>query len=81
MMEDREQTDRLYAANLLNRIAGSSFDHRDVAVLARIIPLIEGDVAGWLKEQLRGVVSRGVIVAAVRGGQARPAAEAKEPGQ
>lgn len=70
-----EQENRLYAANLLNRIAGSSFDHRDVAVLARLIPIIEDDFADWLEARLRGVVSRAQIVTAVRQGQARPAAK------
>lgn len=73
MTEDRDQLARIYAANLLNRAGGdATFDYRDVAVLARLLPLIEADLADWLESQLRGVVSRGQIVAAVRGGQARP---------
>lgn len=48
-MTPDDQSARLYAANLLNRAAGQSFDHRDVAVLARILPLIEADAADFLK--------------------------------
>ena len=48
MTEDREQADRLYAADLLNRVAGAHFDHRDVAVLAQIIPLIREDARAAL---------------------------------
>lgn len=75
MTEDRDQLARIYAASLLNRSAGEAFDYRDVAVL----PLIEADLADWLESQLRGVVSRGQIVAAVRGGQARPALPQPHP--
>ena len=76
-----EQENRLYAANLLNRVAGDHFDHNDVGVVARLLPQIEGDVADWLSGQLRGTVSRELIVRAVRNGQARPAAEAKGSAQ
>lgn len=87
MTEDREQGDRLYAANLLNRLAGSSFDHRDVAVLARIIPLIEGDVRDFLGRYAAEVegfhsVAPGVIRMArdmIEEGGHRPAADTKEP--
>lgn len=79
MTEDRDQLARIYAASLLNRSAYEAFDYRDVAVLARVLPLIEADLADWLESQLRGVVSRGQIVAAVRGGQARPALPQPHP--
>jgi len=97
MAEDREhareQADRLYAAHLLNRLEGSSFDHRDVAVLARIIPLIEGDVRDLLGRYAAEVadfhsVAHGFIRTAsdlIEEGAHRPdvfrAAEAKEPAQ
>lgn len=72
MREDRDQAARRYAANLLNRLDDQAFDHRDVAVLARIIPLLEADLADWLHGELRGVVSRFLVVSAVREGRARP---------
>lgn len=87
MTEDREQGDRLYAAHLLNRLEGSPFDHRDVAVLARIIPLIEGDVRDFLGRYAAEVegfhsVAPGFVRMAsdlIEEGAHRPAAEAKEP--
>lgn len=66
-----EQENRLYAVNLMNR-AGVAFDVHDIAVVAAIIGLVEGDVADWLSSQLRGTVSREQIVAAVRAGSNRP---------
>ncbi|HEY8604692.1 hypothetical protein [Tsuneonella suprasediminis] len=69
---------RRYAVNLLNRLSDQPFEQRDVAVLAQIVPLIEHDTAAWLNNELRGTVSRCLIVSAVRNGQARPASDAKE---
>lgn len=66
-----EQENRLYAVNLMNR-ADVAFDVRDIAVVGKLIELIEGDVADWLGAQLRGTVSREQIVAAVRAGTHRP---------
>lgn len=77
MTVECEQADRQYSANLLNRLEGRLFDHRDVALVAFVIPLIEADVADWLNNNLRGTVSREKIVASVRAGEARPTAEAK----
>jgi hypothetical protein len=81
MTVECEQVDRQYAAELLNRIEGRLFDHRDVVLVAFVIPLIEADVAEWLNSNLRGTVSREKIVAAVRAGEARPDAEAKGSAQ
>lgn len=39
-----DQLNRLYAANLLNR-AELAFDARDVALLGRVIELLEADIA------------------------------------
>ncbi len=39
---------RLYAAHLLNRVTPDHFDYEDVAVIARLIPLIEADIAAML---------------------------------
>lgn len=69
-----EQRDRIYAADLLNR-AGIAFDARDLAVVAKLIPLLEDDVARWLARSLRIAVSRELTVAAVREGQHRPSYE------
>jgi hypothetical protein len=66
-----EQENRLYAVNLMNR-ADVAFDVRDIAVVGKLIELIEGDVADWLSTRLRGTVSREQIVAAVRAGTHRP---------
>ncbi|MFA5989718.1 MAG: hypothetical protein WC803_08945 [Sphingomonas sp.] len=66
-----EQENRLYAVNLMNR-ADVAFDVRDIAVVGKLIELIEGDVADWLSARLRGTVSREQIVAAVRAGTHRP---------
>lgn len=66
-----EQENRLYALNLLNR-ADVAFDVRDIAVVGKIIAVLEADVADWLSSQLRGTVSREQIVAAVRAGSHRP---------
>ncbi len=66
-----EQENRLYAVNLMNR-ADVAFDVRDIAVVGKIIPVLEADVADWLSSQLRGTVSREQIVAAVRAGSHRP---------
>lgn len=65
-----EQENRLYAVNLMNR-ADVAFDVRDIAVVGKLIELIEGDAADWLGAQLRGTVSREQIVAAVRAGTHR----------
>lgn len=81
MTVECQQADRRYAAELLNRIEGRLFDHRDVVLVAFIIPLIEADVADWLNSNLRGTVSREKIVAAIRAGESRPAAEAKGSAQ
>jgi hypothetical protein len=81
MTVECEQADRHYAAELLNRIEGRLFDHRDVVLVAFIIPLIEADVADWLNSNLRGTVSREKIVAAIRAGEGRPDAEAKGSAQ
>lgn len=61
-----DQANRLYAIDLLNRVAPGHFDYEDVAMIARLIPLIEADLATWLEDQLRGTVSRTLIVAAIR---------------
>lgn len=66
-----EQENRLYAVNLMNR-ADVAFDVRDIAVVGKIIAVLEADVADWLSSQLRGTVSREQIVAAVRAGSHRP---------
>lgn len=66
-----EQENRLYAVNLMNR-ADVAFDVRDIAVVGKLIELIEGDVADWLSTRLRGTASREQIVAAVRAGTHRP---------
>lgn len=42
-VDQAEQSARVYAADLLKRVAGTAFDYHDVAVLARIIPEIEAD--------------------------------------
>lgn len=89
MTVECEQGDRLYAAHLLNRLEGSPFDHRDVAVLARIIPLIESDVRDLLGRWAAEVdgfhsVAPGVVRMAsdlIEKGAHRPAAEAKEQAQ
>ena len=39
-----EQLNRIYAVNLLNR-AELAFEARDVALLARVIEVLEGDIA------------------------------------
>lgn len=59
---------RLYAIDLLNRVTPDHFDYEDVAIIARLIPLIEGDLADWLEGQLRGTVSRTLIGHRVRYG-------------
>jgi hypothetical protein len=66
-----EQDNRQYAASLLNR-ADQPFDVRDLAMVAKVVELVEGDVADWLSSNLRGTVSREQIVAAVRAGSNRP---------
>lgn len=66
-----EAENRQHAAKLLNR-AEVEFDARDTAVVGRVIALIEADVADWLDRELRGTVSRGMIVKTVREGGARP---------
>ena len=66
-----DQDNRLYAVNLLNR-AEVAFDARDVGVLAKLIPLAEGDIADFL-DSTRGVI--GDLLAApagVRKGGHRP---------
>ena len=66
-----EQEDKVYAANLMQR-ANVAFDVHDIAVVGKIIAVLEADVADWLSSNLRGTVSREQIVAAVRHGEARP---------
>lgn len=73
MADDREQLDRLYAANLLTRALGEAFDHRDVAVLARVLPVIEGQIADWLDDSLKSDACLTSPIDAIRNGQARPA--------
>tara|TARA_R110000782_G_scaffold167129_9_gene259333 strand:- start:74220 stop:74459 length:240 start_codon:yes stop_codon:yes gene_type:complete len=65
-----EETNRLYAAQLLNRALDEAtpFDARDVAIVARIITLIEHDAALWLADQLRGTVSRTIITSGLQNG-------------
>lgn len=43
-----DQANRIYALDLLNR-AGTAYDVRDIAVVASIIPLIEGDVVAAIE--------------------------------
>lgn len=89
MTESHGHPARVYAAHLLNRLEGNSFDYRDVAVLARIIPLIEGDVRDLLGryavevEGFHSVAPGFVRMASdlIGKGAHRPAAEAKEPAQ
>lgn len=89
MTESHGHPDRLYAAHLLNRLEGTPFDHRDVAVLARVIPLIEGDIRDLLGRYAAEVdgshsVAAGFVRMAsdlIEEGAHRPAAEAKEPAQ
>lgn len=66
-----DQENRLYAVNLMNR-ADVAFDVRDIAVVGKLVEIVEADVADWLSSQLRGTVSREQIVAAVRAGAHRP---------
>lgn len=73
MADDREQANRLYAASLLTRALGEAFDHRDVAVLACVLPVIEGQIADWLEDLRRHGPSGGNPIDAIRNGQARPA--------
>lgn len=72
MADDREQLDRLYAASLLNRAAPAQFEPRDVALLARVLPLIEANLADWLGQQAPDVITDEGPIIAIRGGQARP---------
>lgn len=69
-----EQENRIYALNLMNRLfeGSAAYNSRDIAVLARIIPLLEDDMADWLGAQLKGVVSRERIATCVREGDWRP---------
>lgn len=66
-----EQENRRYAAHLLHR-TGEAFDARDIALLAKVLGTLEGDVALWLDGQLRKAVSRTLITRDVREGRYRP---------
>lgn len=67
-----EQENRLYAVDLLNRSL-VTFDACDIAILAKVLGTIEGDIAAWLDGQLRTAVSRTLITRDVRDGKYRPA--------
>lgn len=66
-----EQENRQYAVDLLNR-SDVLFDVNDIAVLAKALATLEGDIATWLDGQLRTAVSRTLITRAVRDGKYRP---------
>lgn len=69
-----EQENRLYAVNLMNR-ADVAFDVRDIAVVGKIIAVLEDDMADWLEAQLLGShpwEMKDQIVTAVHSGSWRP---------
>lgn len=65
-----EQENRIYALGLLNQAFPDTgaFDARDIAVLAKVIPLIEANIADWAKAQPPGIDR----IASIRNGAARP---------
>lgn len=65
-----EQENRIYALWLLNQALPDpgSFDARDIAVLAKVIPLIETNIADWAQAQQPGIDR----IASIRAGCARP---------
>lgn len=65
-----EQT-RRFAVGLLNRLPDQDFGPAEIALVARILPLIDADLADWLNSELRGTVSRVLITAAARSGKWR----------
>lgn len=71
-----ERRAKIYALHLLNRLPGD-FEVRHIDAVAKVLPLIEADVADWLAAELRGTVSRELVVAGVRAGKHRPPFELK----
>lgn len=66
-----EQENRLYAVNLMNR-ADVAFDVRDIAVVGKLIELIEGDVADWLASHAPDMITDEAPIRGVREGVYRP---------
>ncbi|ALC13805.1 hypothetical protein [Sphingopyxis sp. 113P3] len=56
---------RLYALDLLHR-AGTSYDARDISVIASILPLVERDVIASIETPIGGGVSAAQAVCAAR---------------
>lgn len=65
-----EQENRIYALALLNQTFPDTgaFDVRDIAVLAKVIPLIEANIADWAQTQQPGIDR----IASIRAGCPRP---------
>lgn len=66
-----EQDNRMYAADLMKR-SDVAFDARDIAVLAKVLGTLEGDVSNWLNFSLNVASLRERMVNGVRAGLYRP---------
>lgn len=76
----KQQRDRIYAANLLTR-AGLAFDARDIALVAKVLPILEGDVADWTGRWISGVyVGDRRREAGIRAGRHRPPYDIRDDG-
>lgn len=63
---------KTYAADLLHRAGNDQFDPVDVAMVAGLLPLIDGDLADWLAMQPAQLVPAESVIHAVRRGAHRP---------